>query len=169
MVNGVWLWGKCALFWFWIDKVCISEMTMWLKWQRLQIRCKVTEYIASGEASERGQQSVPLCSSWVIYENRNFWQRSLTSLDFSWIASPCTSPIGLHKAFCLTGIQIMAHICATFLRTYTFIRSTARAAGNKVLLRRRQSLFRASLDQAITLATTSSLLLIHTDLPLFSR
>ena len=26
----------------------------------------------------------------------------------------------------------MSHICDTFLRTYTFIRSTARAAGNKV-------------------------------------
>ena len=32
----------------------------------------------------------------------------------------------------LTGIQVMAHICAKILRTYTFSRSTARAARNKV-------------------------------------
>ena len=46
-------------------------------------------------------------------------------------------PMGVHGqpgaiATVLTGIEVMAHICAKNLRTYTLSRSTARATRNKV-------------------------------------
>ena len=40
--------------------------------------------------------------------------------------------LGRQPGLSLTGIQVMAHICAKNLRTYTLSRHTARAAGNKV-------------------------------------